>query len=114
MNMNLQDGNFESRLRNLPAPLAPPSLERALLAAIPARVGSPRHGERLRLALAIGAAIAAGIAVVAMLIPLAAPRRGEPAIAPEVSPAMISAIDQHHDRAKETRICDILPPLPQS
>ena len=97
-----------NRLRSLPPPAVPPALEARLLAAIP----SPAPMSRWR-------GIVAGLAALAacVLISVSLLRRPAP---PPTPPKSMSAADvsiqlvQILDRTRETRPCDILPPLSSS
>jgi hypothetical protein len=109
--MTTDQDNLESRLRNLPAPPIPASLEAKLLAAIPgARTARPR---RWVIAIAATCAVAACIALVLMLN-----RPDSNARAPQndVSPQNImgGGSARNDSTSRETRLCDIIPPLPQS
>jgi hypothetical protein len=107
MNWN-DDRELLRRLRDLPPPPIPPGLEARLLADVPAP-GPPRRWWPV---LASGA-VAAGVALAVVTRP-----RPEPDPPPaqvltltrDVHPAFVQQAPSGY---KETRPCDILPPLPQ-
>ena len=111
------DNDLEQRLRELPAPSIPPELAAKLRAAIPpgipAQVEKRRHApHRPRWVLAALGSIAAAVVVAWLIAP---DRTNAPPLARDVSPAFIITVEKpQRSPAQETRLCDILPPLPQS
>jgi hypothetical protein len=110
------DRKLLRRLRDLPPPPTPPGLEARLLADIPAGhaersvVGSPRLR---RWTIAAGGALAAGVLLAFTLFrqPHEPDSRRETMATPrDVAPGFVQRTSTPN--YKDTRPCDILPPLP--
>jgi hypothetical protein len=110
------DREFLRRLRDLPPPPTPPGLEARLLAGIPAgrAVGPAARKPRLRRwTIAAGSALAAGVVLTLVLIrsPHEPDSRRETMATPrDIEPTFVQQTSSPN--YKETRPCNILPPLP--
>jgi hypothetical protein len=106
---------LEAALRAIPAPDPPARLEARLIAAIPPAEAIRGAGRRTaRLWLARGLALAAALALAAWIwhaLGQTGRSTPPPGRLGDTSPRFIG-VDTATDHSKETRPCDIFPPLP--
>src|SRR5438874_12159734 len=101
------------RLASLPPPPIPPGLEGRLLAETPAAVTSRRRWQRI-FAFTSAGAIAASAVICIVWIHSESANVQVAAIPRDVAPQYVfRTTTDNNSRTLETRVCDILPPLPQ-
>jgi hypothetical protein len=108
------------QLRRLARPITPPGLKQQLLAGIPAkasRLETPTAEPIAVLRRLAMTGAAAAVVLVAAALYLLVNITGDKPNAPQVEPAILNdtrpscVLGQTTDRAKETRPCDVLPPV---
>jgi hypothetical protein len=107
--MREKNANLVRRLSELPLPPIPPGLDQKLLTAIATetsagRAAPPSTRRRAWPRIVIGGAIAAAIVLLVTVLPIVRNVGNQQAT---------NVPERSHSSKKETRPCDILPPLPR-